>query len=276
MPTDIHSHVLDCLEYVDALCLAHTCRYFWVIGLRRLVQIGNSYVAPWAGDRIVCIGNHTKSLPPTVEFPMDILNALNSDKRSSHLSIRAKFEEIYLLSPLDYFELRNSPDTIRQLDACVASATSFGTNSTIGRELLNWSRYLRSFTFSQIDTSLVWALRNLDTGEYITSKGIAMNKSNVAGASSRGEQVDLLSVLMYRTAWSTTDHTGSKHRKLHQGPWIGHRFDVTTVDLIHADGRMSWKDITAEVKEELYNIAVSDGKSWAEAYRLGDPIDCRG
>jgi hypothetical protein len=273
MPTDIHSHVLECLEYVDALCLAHTCRYFWVIGLRRLIQINNRHVAPWAGDRLICVGDDAKALPPTIEFPADILTDLNLDHGPSLCEfVKTEFEGINILCPLDYYELKSSKRITRQLNACAASADSFGANSTIRRELRSWSRDLRSFNISQRDTSLVWALRNLDTGEYITLKGIAMNKPNVAETNPRGELMD--SVLMYRTAWSTTDDTGSNRRGLHQGPWVGHRFDVTTVDRILADGRMSWKDITAEVKEELYNIAVSDGKSWAEAYRLGDPIDC--
>jgi hypothetical protein len=275
MTTDIHAHVLDCLEYVDALCLAHTCRYFWVIGLRRLIQIGNSHVASWAGDRLICFGNYAESLPPTVEFPSDILSTLKPDPGPSFYQfVKKTFKEIYLVSPLDYFKLMKSSDaTARQLDACISAADAFGQDSTIGSELREWSRYLRSFSFSQMDTNLEWALRNFDTGEYLTLKGVAMPGYDGDWASSEGEQIDLLSALLYRTAWSTAGGTGSNYHGLPQGPWVGHRFDVTTVDRILADGRVVWEDITAEVKEELYNIAVSDDKPWAEAYKRGDPID---
>jgi hypothetical protein len=267
MPTEIHSYVLDHLEYVDALCLAHTCRYFWVIGLRRLIHIGSGLVASWAGDRLICIGNYAESPPPTVELPSDILNALNQDhKLGLYDFTRKKFQEIYcqVLPQLDYFELKKTSDTAaHQLDACISAADAFGPKSRVTYELHRWSRYVSTSVLRK-DSGRVWVLRNLDTSEYIRLNGITWYVRH-------GEAIDLLSALLYRTAWSTTDHTGSNHRGLHQGPWVGHRFDVTPLHRIPADERMAWKDITAEVKEELYNIAVSDGKPWAKAYkRCGD------
>lgn len=272
---------------MDALCLAHTCRYFWVPGHHRLAQLFNSAQTSWAGDRVLCIGSSAKGLPPSIEFPEWIPRSINEyiteDPEDGELKplfeiIEENYEEIITISQMDYQGLlRSSPTAKVQMEACISQAEAFGqSDNPIGKILLAWSRDLSSTSFApdRTNANSNWALQNLDTGEYVTLKGIAMNPSRIIGTSSQNDQIDLLSVLLYRNTWSTVDETESKHRGLHQGPWAGHRFNVSPVERILEDKSRVWKDISKEVRKELYNIAMSDGKEWAEAYKTGDPIDC--
>jgi len=279
-PTEIHIAIFECLEYVDALCLAHASRYFWVIGNKRLVQLLDGHVSPWAGDRIICLGEYCfDGLPPSVDFPSDILEVLSWPEPNREWPptfyeyVQQNFEEIYHASTLDYSELMKSEVVKRQLAACISLDESFGPTNDhpVRNELRVFSFGRRSGT---IPNNNSWALRNLDTGEYITLKGIAMNPSRIHRASSCGDQIDLLSVLLYRVTWSTDNDTGSNYPGLHQGPWVGHRFDVLTVDRILKDTRKVWKDISEDVRKELYDIAVADGLLWAETYKRREMIDC--
>jgi hypothetical protein len=281
MPREIQALLFDYLEYVDALCLAHTCRYLWVIGHYRLVKLVNIYLAPWAGDRILCIGDYNEEPPPSTDIFSEHVPPLNKPEQEVEWNfchrIETEFEEVFFTSPLS--SITEKKGKMReQLDACISCAEVFGPQSPITLELWNWSRDLLSFVYTperRVPIDQDWALRNLDTSEYVTLKGIAMNPSNVRKTYASWDQVDLLSVLLYRITWSTEDNTGSQHPGLHQGSWVGHRFDVTPVERILTDGSKSWKDISGDVRRELYDIAVSDEMPWAEAYKVGAPINCR-
>jgi len=288
IPTELHLRLFENLEFVDALCLAHTCRYFWLTGYHRLFQLVCDAQAPWAGDRLLCIGSHAERVPSSIEFPEWIPEAINKyiaedpengEPRPLYDVIEEIYEEVYTTSPLDYGSLMNSSPTAKaQIAACVSQAKALGKSGTsVMSKIINGNHHsqLSSSALEDSSANRGWALRNLNTGEYVTLKGIAMNPSRIIGTSSRYDQIDLLSVLLYRNTWSTIDVTGSKHRGLHQGPWAGHRFNVSPVWNILEDKSKAWKDISKEVREELYNIAVSDGKEWAEAYKRGDPIDCQ-
>ncbi|KAJ2784318.1 hypothetical protein H4R18_001204 [Coemansia javaensis] len=76
-------------------------------------------------------------------------------------------------------------------------------------------------------------LRNLTTKEYVRRSGI--KRRNGLGFA-----------VMSRIPWSTDPSVSIECSfAVHRGVWAGHRFDITTTDLVALDD--SWRDVTEEV-----------------------------
>lgn len=72
---EIVKMIFDCLSDVssltDIVCLALVDTRLWTIGLPIVRRLFAQARAPWAGTRVICVGD-SKDLPPNLELPKDL------------------------------------------------------------------------------------------------------------------------------------------------------------------------------------------------------------
>lgn len=208
---------------------------------------------------IALIGNKCTKFPPGIVDP-DIQSLLEADDRN-FFYIDYKFNEVYQVPPWKVESTWKSRKD--QVVSCLTEIEQrdpskyTDTMIRIGLwKILGWKADRRTADF---------ALRNLDTKEYVVLRGITLDPAEIRGPFTDGDTlVDLLSVLMYKTTWSEVDDTGSKYPGLHQGIWVGNRFDVVSVDQESVGEKQGWKDLTSQVRQELAAIAFKNNKDCAK------------
>ncbi|KAJ6153717.1 hypothetical protein N7470_006676 [Penicillium chermesinum] len=205
----------------DALRLSLTNRYFWAVGLRRLEDFIMESLAPWAGERIVCVSD--ESDPRAI--PDEILNEtekadLEELKGIYDLKLRkfvVEYEATHPMSEADHAEIMMG----------------------LKPEMLDF--YPRDQP---------WILRNLTTKEYVRGEVIALKGEFVQGPNI--EVLGFAEILVSRISWSSREAYFGRDKNLAHGKWAGHRFDITTLPA-HEEraGNDGWRDVSDEVLRDL-------------------------
>jgi hypothetical protein len=104
-------------------------------------------------------------------------------------------------------------------------------------------------------------LRNLTTQEYVIDCGLGFT-----------------STLYAQICYSNDPRTNMKEinfggEELHQGPWAGHRFEITNLDDVEEDRKQGkeWRNVTRRIRQKLkgiYDAELGEGK-----YTLAPPTD---
>ncbi len=106
-----------------------------------------------------------------------------------------------------------------------------------------------------------WVLCNLTTKEYVSKETV----------DDFGMGFD--EFLLSRIGWSVDDDTSLRHGgNLHQGDWVGNRFEITTIDRIR-DGVDGWKDVGEEMAQDVKVIwQVQYGKDWRNQVEINRAV----
>ncbi|KAJ2860795.1 hypothetical protein GGI22_002622 [Coemansia erecta] len=93
-------------------------------------------------------------------------------------------------------------------------------------------------------------LRNLTTKEYVLASEMKKVQKQT------GYYIKFGNLLLCQISWSTDDSVSMEcSYDIHQGPWAGHRFDITSIDNVDE----SWKDVSSEVLEKVVTVYRDDG-----------------
>ena len=211
-------------------------------------------LAPWAGERILCVSDQSKPH----DFPNEILNA----------SEKAQLEDLNRVYDLNNFSIRNTWKTIG--------------GPLLSEELQKWfQEYEDSHPMSEADHAEIvmglrpeilefyprdwsWILRNLTTKEYVRGEVIALKEEFVHGPNI--EVLGFAEILISRICWSNQGVFFGKDKDVARGIWAGHRFDITAL-LAHEQETENngWKDISDESLREIdVIIASQEGDDWRE------------
>jgi hypothetical protein len=114
-------------------------------------------------------------------------------------------------------------------------------------------------------------LRNLTVHEYVVNSGITGSHGVAVGPFVEGKDtIGFEEVLKCQFCYSDDPSMSMDYDKgdIHQGPWAGHRFDITTLDDIEADRKLGieWVDVTEKVRRKVKGL-------WRIYYRYSDPRD---
>jgi hypothetical protein len=68
LPTELHDLIFQKLDIEDVLSLGFTNQYFWSISRRHIQDFFISFLAPWAGETIICVGDYLEvgDYPPCI------------------------------------------------------------------------------------------------------------------------------------------------------------------------------------------------------------------
>lgn len=226
---------------VIALCLTNT--YFFRLLAARLSRAVQQDEAPWAGHRLVLVGDYASGFPPgcmTEEEEMkiraDVLSAQGEHTGDRRRAARFEVNPLYAipehavcggLEPAYDWEDRAVGQPIRRARAHRLS----------GAEMALLDRLL-SPMFQTADP----VLRNLTSKQYIRDATLAESRY----AYSLGEAI---------CVFATWTDDGP------EGAWAGHRFDIA--DFAEVNGKGGWTDVGQEAVDELRSMDAgprSDGR----------------
>ena len=251
LPSKIHNAIFANLDDpVHVLCLSLTNRLFWAIGLSHIENHIMRSLAPWAGERILCISDRTdpNDLPPGLLNPTG----------------QAQVRELNQIYTFDSFSVKDAWKKIG--------------GPSLSKRLQDWfQKYLAKHPMSDADRNEIisglkpeisdfsqpWILRNLTAKEYVRGEVIALKNEFI-----HGPQIDVFGfaeVLIARICWS---HQPAELGKINiaRGKWAGHCFDIIPLS-IHEQrsDRSDWRDVSDEVFRELDLIMTAQkGDDWRE------------
>ncbi|KAJ7152109.1 hypothetical protein C8R46DRAFT_1007344 [Mycena filopes] len=264
LPVETIDEIFSCIPLLgDILCLSATCQVLWAVG-RRNIYPRIAVVHSWAGDRIMCVGDHLKM----DEIPDSILSAGEKQELSEYIRTR-KIKD-------------GSLDT-----ANTAWASSFALIDARRQDLAvrhfwwlndNLAR-IRPVGVSQLDAILLaelcrvedselWrgrslppsaakkVLRNLSRRQYVRESVLVALKEKYAGQGIM-DNLGFGTVVMSRICLSLTDSESVAYDgDIHQGVWAGDRFDVVSENEF-LEGDAAWCDASDEVSEEVEAIYMA-------------------
>ena len=277
LPEELHGMIFHELDISGVIRLSFTNKYFLQIGRSHIQKYCMMFLGPWAGEKIVCIGQDIKARdhPPGM---------LTKDQEDDIAAICDSYDEEDLDEPgvclcddadcvnhgLSYYGYYcyekvagydKIPDIL--LERMVEHMNE--TLSYSGPDQCIIFKVIRPKLPIFYPTDSPWILRNLTTKEFVRSEAIALKPEYI-----HGPDIDALGfghVVLSRICWSTSDNTSMSYDgDIHRGIWAGHRFDITTLAR-HKDNSKGneWKDVSEEVMEEISKIWESKyGTEWRE------------
>ena len=225
----------------DAIMLGLTHDTLMLIGWKHIRSLILQDGAPWAGCRIICVGEYTETLPD--RFLSD-----EEAEELRRLDCGLSSDEPINLSNIsrdhfDHFEYHFHMPSKR---LWALSSKEYRILSQIIKE----TRY---------EWENGWVLMNLSTMEYVTSKAASriLRFMNPTDGRCFGQ------LILSRICWSSDGSTAIYFdRPLHQGVWAGDRFRIVTTDVFKArtsDGE-GWADVSVEAAKWLRDILRSDSR----------------
>ena len=200
--------------------------------------------APWAGGRIILLGDYAEDLP----------NGLLSESERLEWSLEhGKNMEDALPDDEDPLECEeyNSTSLYNIADDDFAKVArkqiyygaSLRLNDTETKTLDQLC--FDDSTMSENSPDRVWILRNLSKHEYVRADTLRSVSPKIVSFGPFLEPVGFGDVIMARLQW-TSDPSGLFYGGC-QGPWAGDRFDIITLDklVLEPEGENKWKDVSS-------------------------------
>ncbi len=238
---ELLAEIFECVDnLVDAACFSLADGRLLSIGFPRLGELQRLEYAPWAGDRMICLGDYTydHNYPDGLESYVKQL--LKHDNENPRRGVSSEFASAVFSFNRS---IKSQPDVHRLLrDRNLQSNDYAALNMLIPPEF---------------ESSSPWILCNLSKREYVRADAIAGIKDEVEAKQSTPffrRRISLGQALLSRICWSSDRSTNLLYRgDLHAGPWAGDRFEVTTMDRMQG-AESQWKDISEEVTTLLTRI----------------------
>lgn len=255
LPSDIHHTIflhLDDVEHVLSLSL--TNRYFWAVGIMHIEEHIVRSLAPWAGERIICVSNQCDPR----DYPPGLLNPKEE----------AEIRELNRVYDLDSFSINHTykkvggPSLSQELQRSFQKYEAQYPMSRADRTEIMMGLKPEILEFYPHDQK--WILRNLTTKEYVRGEVIALKEEFI-----HGPQIDVLGfaeVLITRISWSREPIRSKRGPNMTPGKWAGHRFDITPLAYHERDNKdEQWKDVSNEVFREIDQIVGGEqGDDWRD------------
>ncbi|KAJ6007833.1 hypothetical protein N7540_011809 [Penicillium herquei] len=253
LPSEIHHAIFKTLDDVqDVLCLSLTSRYFWAVGLSHIEDHIVSSLAPWAGERIICVSDQSnpRDFPPGLLSPteQEDLIELNHVQDLNNFSIKHKWKKI------------GGPPLSQRLQEWFKEYSAQHPMSNADRIEINTG--LKPELLEFYPRNQPWVLRNLTTKEYVRGEAIALKDSFI-----HGPHIDVIGfseVLISRISWSSLPVEVGHGKNMSHGKWAGHRFEIAPLSsLKNCTDSADWVDVSNELLRELDFIVTSQkGDDW--------------
>lgn len=224
-PTEIlcavFQHVGD-IHDVVCFCLVH--QKLFLIGLARLLQLQKAKVAPWAGDRLICLSDYSNS----THLPAGILPYVRKEleNREGSRFYRVIYDFYRKLLRLPSCGLYSTTNIEPRLDAAFT------------RKLVETGDYgpYKALLVPRFGSHMPWVISNVSRGEYIRAQSIPTDAGNEDAPHDRIRQLKLGHAVLYSIFWSHNSRNDSADS------WAGDGFEISTIDGLRKN--MVWVDVT--------------------------------
>ena len=229
----------------DAIMLGLTHDTLMLIGWKHIRALVLRKTTPWAGGRIICIGDYAKDLPEGL---------ISEEEQEELLHLGCENDEPTPTETFDLYQI--SYDKFR---------------NTSGHFMVKYHRLtglsskerqiLYQITTPEYEWEQGWVLMNLSAMEYVTSKAA----SGILRSMDPDDACCFGQLILSRICWSSDDSTSiAFNGPLHRGVWAGHRFRIVTTDVFNtrfSGKEEEWKDVSVEAAKWLEVILRSDGEA---------------
>lgn len=296
LPTELVCAVFDELCTDDAICLALVAQRFWDIGWPYVEKQLMGSMAPWAGHRLVCLGEDshnvprgmlnddeereltqgltprelalTKSLAVSQVLACDDMNQDYVDHLMDY-STNARTDDpvdLYRFAYLRYAETK-AHEIPSHRAVCVLQHIAQHESSKMPRSVLSKiTRLTNGHLPIFFPDDRKWVLRNLTTHEFVRSEVLAGNSEQNGPYF---EDIGFEHIVLSRMLWSSESRSAIEYDStVDDGIWAGHRLEITTLDdhtqSISSD--VPWKDISEDAVKEIIKLCraaewISDAQS---------------
>lgn len=233
LPFELLDHIISFLLPADLICLGVTCHALLAHLYNDITRLLKEDTAPWAGHRIITLGDHAYTMPPnllTYEEETELREALDVVKNDRRRTTPAG--PLYSGSE-DLYSLGKCNTMFNQVIPKL-NVTEQKIISTL-RPLMPSSK--QATTSSQQPDD--WILRNLMKRQYVRASVLARLCPDVPANGPFIEPVGFGELIVGKTIW-TDDRFSTDSWRIH-GEWAGDRFDIIPFsDFSEENG---WKDV---------------------------------
>lgn len=242
-------------DFYDAMMLGLAHDTLMVIGWGHIRALFVQDRAPWAGGRLICVGDYGQDLPEGVM----------SEEEQKELYEEA-YEEAY-----DGSEPENQTtqtERTKGFNLYAISGIIFGGAKQCSS--LDYERYrglssAERLVFRRIDRTTGydwkdgWVLMNLSKQQYVksmTASSILPSMHMNDGRSHATDARCLGQLILSRICWSTDDSCAMDFEgPLHRGVWAGDRFRIVTLSVFETrTSGEEWTDVSVEAAEWLKSL----------------------
>ncbi|KAF2183369.1 hypothetical protein K469DRAFT_786049 [Zopfia rhizophila CBS 207.26] len=217
LPTELHN-----------LNLSLTNRYFWSIGRKHIQTYFMSFLGPWAGENIVCVGQYIEA----GDYPPDMLTKNEEYELSQHQDENGRLMTLFDFTREYYEEIKGNVSILITLLGQLLDSEQYSRMSGFDRSQVMDTIWPKASKFYPSDQP--WILRNLTIKEFVRSEPIALRPEYI-----HGPNIDFLGfseVVLLRICWSTGSSISMEYDgNIHRGVWAGHCFDITTLGKAHRE-----------------------------------------
>ena len=256
LPVEILHMIFNEVETFDDvlwLCLVH--ERLGAVGERYINRSILDLVAPWAGERIVCLGEETTDddFPPQLQS--DVAAWKDAAAKSNYESV-APFLENTLGDPACGGLQGLQSFLVRYLSKTLRTGFSEADHDKIEQLVECFHTFCDTERYRIIGGDGV--LCNLSRGEYINMRAVTAFNERLPTEDAHWYlgpcDVEISHVLLSKICWSSypTSSTDAEAGRLDRGPWAGDRFEITTMDRMREG--FSWKDVTEESFELIKDL----------------------
>ncbi|KAF4511959.1 hypothetical protein G6O67_001154 [Ophiocordyceps sinensis] len=277
LPTELHQLIFFHIEYIeDVVSLGLVNQHLCDIAREELETYFCEHFGPWAGQKIVCVGEEVEpnDYPPGL-FSDAELEALSKEE----IEVYCEGTEQYIVmtpSSLDHFTIPGVSQMQQEPSICIRRE-SFRLRDYFSNLPASERRRLTSIGLPPegnddrkfFPTDQPWILRNLTTKQFVRAEAIALKPKFIDGPNIK--VLGFGEVVLSRICWSSCNPWVpwgiEDPTNICRGIWAGHCFDITTLAK-HQDetsnGR-GWTDASDEVAKEIATIWERNiGTNWRE------------
>ncbi|KAI0758170.1 hypothetical protein C8Q74DRAFT_1373202 [Fomes fomentarius] len=257
-------------NYIAALWFATTCKSVLEVAKPHLLRKLEAIYAPWAGGRLIYLGQYTES---DAALPEGLL----TDAELQQIAT-AEIPQLDYIEPgkmtlsLYAVEIYEDRHTITHENKWYGAQHDHGTAllelrkacKGCPRRLLELEMLETLHAFNSAPPRFreggVPVLCNLSKAEYVREDRLSEMKWWVDVKANWEAQLGLVHALLSRICWSTDDSISMVcgkecKERLVKGPWAGDRFCIATLETMpNPRVAKKWVDVTAEADELLVHI----------------------
>ncbi|KAL2050082.1 hypothetical protein ABVK25_009692 [Lepraria finkii] len=266
IPDELILKIFHDLDFLSCFRLSLISTRLWKIGWLFFQQKATEFMSPWAGAKIICLGDECKS----GDWPVGLLTAEEENVVNKGLDeaevdpdegffqdpgnlltlVMCRFREIN--SKVEPFQILSDP-VPGQAEDLESPRTALDEARHLPKSELS---QVRSFAYGEKMANYYpetenWILRNLTTAEFVQGDKLfaAFHRPGrqcgpYLGYPGFGEAV------MCRICWST-NHSTVPCAGFNRGVWAGHRFEICTEKIHALKSDSGWRDATSEIVDEL-------------------------
>lgn len=247
LPAELIGAIFDELDMFNALYLTGVCQRLREIGWPYLEKKFMNFLAPWAGHRLICVGEEH----PDDVYPPDMLSKVEQEE----------MERGFTQDEFDAFDEEDREDLVDCMGKAIllhgiAEMRYAKAEVDIPCFVTPTARVITQHELREryFPNDRKWVLRNLTTHEFVRSDALAGNSEQNGPYF---EDIGFEHIILSRICWSSSSRDAEfDDRSINRGIWAGHRFEITTLDF-HQRSILSsvpWKDISEDVVEDIIQL----------------------